>query len=178
MTDARDIGDITMADSVADFASIFGGVVSAPWIKGSAACIAVGCEAMGLPIDLVWALAGLFASDFVLGIWLAVRNSEFSLRKLARGIAKIPVYTVVIIIAWIAQYVVHAVLAQTLPVPLWACAYLCMHESLSILTKCEALDLPVPGLLKRVIARVNHAAETHVDKALDVIDPQTKKRGK
>ena len=178
MTDARDIGDISMSDSIHDFASVFGGVLSAPWIKGGAACVAVGCEAMGLPVDLVWALAGLFVFDFVLGIWLAVSSSSFSLRKLARGIAKIPVYTVVIIIAWIAQYVVNAVLSQVLPIPLWACAYLCMHESLSILTKCEELNLPVPSLLKRVIRRVNHAAEKHVDKALDVIDPKEDKKEK
>ena len=177
MTDARDIGEVSMLDSIQDFASVFGGVLSAPWLKGSAACVAVGCEAMGLPLDLVWCLAGLFACDFVLGIWLAVREGAFSLRKFMRGIAKVPVYTVVIVIAWVCQYVVHSVLGQVLPVPLWACAYLCMHESLSILTKCEALELPVPALLKRALKRVNHGVEQHVDKALDVIDPKKAKSG-
>ena len=178
MTDARDIGEVSMLDSIQDFASVFGGVLSAPWIKGGAACVAVGCEAMGLPLDLVWALAGLFVFDFVLGIWLAVREGAFSLRKFMRGVAKLPVYTVVIVIAWICQYVVHSVLGQVLPVPLWACAYLCMHESLSILTKCEALDLPVPSLLKKALRRVNHGVEAKVDQALDVIDPKGGKDGK
>lgn len=164
-----------MSDSIHDFASIFGGVLSAPWTKGSVACIAVGCEAMGLPLDLVWCLAGLFLSDFLLGIWLAVKERAFSLRKFMRGIAKVPVYTVVIVIAWVCQYVVHSVLGQVLPVPLWACAYLCMHESLSILTKCEALDLPVPALLKRVLKRINHGVEHKVDQALDAIDPKKEK---
>ncbi len=176
MTDAtRDIGDVSMADSFQDFASILGGVLSAPGLKGGAACILAGCEAMGLPLDLVWCLAGLFVFDFLLGIWLAVRQSAFSLRKFFRGLAKIPVYTVVLIIAWTAQYVVHSVLGQMLPVPLWACAYLCMHESLSILTKCEALDLPVPALLKRVLRRINHGVEEKVDQALDAIDPKKEK---
>lgn len=175
MTDARDIGDVSMLDSIQDFASILGGVLSAPWLKGGAACVAVACEAMGLPLDLVWCLAGLFVFDFILGIWLAVRQGAFSLRKFMRGVAKIPVYTVVIVIAWVCQYVVRSILGQVLPVPLWACAYLAMHESLSILTKCEALDLPVPALLKRALRRVNHGVERHVDKALDVIDPKTAK---
>lgn len=178
MTDARDIGDVSMTDSLQDFASILGGVLSAPWLKGGVACIAVGCEAMGLPLDLVWCLAGLFVFDFALGIWLAVRSSSFSLRKFFRGLAKIPVYTVVIVIAWVCQYVVHSVLGQVLPVPLWACAYLAMHESLSILTKCEALDLPVPALLKRVLRRVNHGVEKKVDEALDAIDPKGGRDGK
>lgn len=176
MTDAKDIGDVSMADSLQDFASIFGGVLSAPWLKGSAACAAVACEAMGLPLDLVWCLAGLFLSDFLLGIWLAVKEQAFSLRKFFRGLAKIPVYTVVIVIAWVCQYCVHSVLGQVLPVPLWACAYLAMHESLSILTKCEALDLPVPALLKRALRRVNHGVERQVDKALDAIDPKEARR--
>ena len=166
-----------MIGSLQDFASIFGGVLSAPWIKGSAACIAVGCEAMGLPLDLVWCLAGLFLFDFLLGIWLAVKERAFSLRKFMRGIAKVPVYTVVIVIAWVCQYVVHSVLGQILPVPLWACAYLCMHESLSILTKCEALDLPIPRFLKRVLKRLNSGVEKKVDQALDVIDPKKAKSG-
>ena len=178
MTDARDIGDVSMLDSIQDFASVFGGVLSAPWIKGGAACVAVGCEAMGLPLDLVWCLAGLFVFDFVLGIWLAVREGAFSLRKFMRGVAKVPVYTVVIAVAWICQYVVHSVLGQVLPVPLWACAYLCMHESLSILTKCEALDLPVPALLKRTLRRINSGVEKKVDRALDAIDPKGGRDGK
>lgn len=178
MTDARDIGDVSMTDSLQDFASILGGVLSAPWLKGGVACIAVGCEAMGLPVDLVWALVGFFVADFVLGIWLAARMRMFSLRKFFRGLAKIPVYTVVIVIAWVCQYCVHSVLGQVLPVPLWACAYLAMHESLSILTKCEALDLPVPALLKRVLRRVNHGVEKKVDEALDAIDPKEGKRSR
>ena len=178
MTDARDIGDVSMLDSIQDFASVFGGVLSAPWIKGSAACVAVGCEAMGLPLDLVWCLAGLFVFDFVLGIWLAVREGAFSLRKFMRGVAKVPVYTVVIAVAWVCQYCVHSVLGQVLPVPLWATAYLAMHESLSILTKCEALDLPVPALLKRALRRVNRGVEKKVDQALDAIDPKEGKRSR
>ncbi len=177
MTDARDIGDVSMTDSLQDFASILGGVLSAPWIKGGVACAAVACEAMGLPLDLVWCLVGLFVFDFILGIWLAVRQSSFSLRKFMRGAAKIPVYTVVIVIAWVCQSVVHSIMGQVLPVPLWGCAYLCMHESLSILTKCEALELPVPALLKRALKRVNSGVEKHVDKALDVIDPKKAREG-
>ncbi len=177
MTDARDIGDVSMTDSLQDFASILGGVLSAPWLKGGAACVAVACEAMWLPLDLVWCLAGLFVFDFVLGIWLAVRQGAFSLRKFMRGVAKIPVYTVVIVIAWVCQYVVHSILGQVLPVPLWACAYLAMHESLSILTKCEALDLPVPALLKRALRRVNRGVEARVDRALDAIDPKARGGG-
>lgn len=178
MTDVRDIGDVSMTDSLQDFASILGGVLSAPWLKGGVACIAVGCDAMGLPLDLVWCLAGLFVFDFVLGIWLAVKQEAFSLRKFMRGIAKVPVYTVVIVIAWVCQYVVHSVLGNVLPVPLWACAYLAMHESLSILTKCEALELPVPALLKRALKRVNHGVEAKVDQALDAIDPKGGRDGK
>lgn len=67
-------------------------------------------------------------------------------------------------------------LGQPVPVPLWACAYLAMHESISILAKCEALDLPVPSLLRKALHRINHAAEQKVEEALDIIDkPEPKK---
>ena len=174
MTQAGDLGDVTMSETIHDFASILGGVLSAPWLKGGAACVAVGCEAMGLPIDLVWALVAFFVVDFLLGLWLAVRTRAFSLRKFARGFSKIPVYTLVLSIAWLCQYIAQHVLGQAVPVPLWACAYLAMHEAISILTKCEALDLPVPSLLRKALHRLNSAAEKKVEAALDVIDPKDK----
>lgn len=176
MTDAGDLGDVTMSETLHDFASILGGVVSAPWLKGGMACIAVACEAMGLPLDLVWALVGFFVCDFVLGLWLAVRTRAFSLRKFARGFSKIPVYTLVLSIAWLCQYIAQHVLGQAVPVPLWACAYLAMHEALSLLTKCEALDLPIPLFLKRVLKRLNDGVEKKVDEALDIIDKPKRKR--
>ena len=87
MTQAGDLGDVTMSESLENFASILGGVMTAPWLKGGAACIAVGCEALGLPLDLVWCLVGLFIADFALGICIAVRDRQFSLKKFARGFA-------------------------------------------------------------------------------------------
>ena len=161
-----------MSETIHDFGSILGGVVSAPWLKGGLACVAVACEAMGLPVDLVWALVGFFVADFVLGMWLATRMRMFSLRKFARGFSKIPVYTLVLSIAWLCQYIAQHVLGQAVPVPLWACAYLAMHEAISILTKCEALELPVPSLLRKALHRLNSAAEKKVEEALDVIDPK------
>ena len=170
MTHAEDLGDVTMSDTLENFGSVLGGVLSAPWLKGGVACILAGCEALGLPIDLVWCLVGLFVADFLLGFWLAFRMHMFSLSKFARGFAKIPVYTLLLIVGWLCQYVVQAVLGQTVPAPLWVCAYLNMHEALSLLTKCEALDLPIPRFLKRVLKRLNAGVERKVEEALNVID--------
>lgn len=170
MTDAGDLGDVTMSQTVENFGSILGGVLSVPWLKAGAACILAGCEALGLPIDLVWVLVGLFVGDFMLGIWLAAKRRTFSLSKFARGFAKIPVYTLLLVVGWLCQYVVQAVLGKTVPAPLWVCAYLAMHEALSLLTKCEALDLPIPRFLKRVLKRLNDGVEKKVDEALDIID--------
>ena len=47
----------------------------------------------------------------------------------------------VLAIAWLCQYIAQTFLGQAVPVPLWACAYLAMHESISIFAKCEALDI-------------------------------------
>ena len=176
MTHAEDLGDVTMSDTMENFGNVLGGVLSVPWLKGGMACILAGCEALGLPIDLVWCLVGLFIADFVLGIWLAARMHQFSLAKFARGFAKIPVYTLLLIVGWLCQYVVQAVLGQDVPAPLWVCAYLSMHEALSLLTKCEALDLPVPSLLRNALHRINHAAEQKVEEALDIIDKPKRKR--
>ena len=176
MTHAGDLGDVTMSESLENFASILGGVMTAPWLKGGAACVAVGCDALGLPLDLVWVLVGLFLCDFALGICIAVKERQFSLRKFARGFAKIPVYTLVLVIAWLGQYVMQTVLSEAVPVPLWACAYLAMHEALSVLSKCEALDLPVPALIKRILEKVNTAAERHAEKVLDAVTPEDKSK--
>lgn len=53
--------------------------------------------------------------------------------------------------------------------------YRLMHESISILAKCEALDLPVPSLLRKALHRINHAAEQKVEEALDIIDKPERK---
>jgi len=177
MTDAGDLGDVTMSQTVENFGSVLGGVLSAPWLKAGAACVLAGCDALGLPIDLVWVLVGLFAGDFVLGIWLAAKRHTFSLSKFARGFAKIPVYTLLLVVGWLCQYVVQAVLGQDVPAPLWVCAYLAMHEALSLLTKCEALDLPIPRFLKKVLKRLNSGLEKKVEGALDIIDAPDKDKG-
>ena len=176
MAQAGDLGDVTMSESLENFASILGGVMTAPWLKGGAACVAMGCETLGLPLDLVWVLVGLFVGDFALGIVIAVKERQFSLKKFARGFAKIPVYTLVLVIAWLCQFVMQTVLAEAVPVPLWACAYLAMHEALSVLSKCEALDLPVPALIKRILEKVNTAAERHAEKVLDAVTPEDKSK--
>ena len=178
MTTAGDLGEVTMSDTVANFENVLGGVLSVPWLKGGAACLMVGCDVLGLPVDLVWCLVGLFVTDFVLGLWLAFKTHAFSLAKFARGFAKVPVYTLLLIIGWLCQYVVQAVFGQSVPAPLWVCAYLAMHEALSLLTKCEALDLPIPRFLRRVLKRLNNGLESKVDKALDAIDPKKDKRRK
>lgn len=69
-------------------------------------------------------------------------------------------------IAWLCQYIAQTCLGQAVPVPLWACAYL---------AKCEALDLPVPSLLRKALHRINHAAEQKVEEALDIIDKPERK---
>ena len=170
MTGAGDLGDVTMSQTAENFGSILGGVLSVPWLKAGAACVLAGCEALGLPIDLVWVLVGLFVGDFVLGIWLAAKRHTFSLSKFARGFAKIPVYTLLLVVGWLCQYVLQAVLGQTVPAPMWACGYLAMHDALSCLAKCDALGLPVPKLFKRILRRISLATEAHVEKALDAID--------
>ena len=82
MTGAGDLGDVTMSQTVENFGSILGGVLSAPWLKCGAACVLAGCEALGLPIDLVWVLVGLFVGDFVLGIWLAAKRHAGTSRSI------------------------------------------------------------------------------------------------
>ena len=49
-----------------------------------------------------------------------------------------------------------------------------MHEALSVLSKCEALELPVPSLVKRILEKVSIAAERHVEKAVDALTEEKK----
>ena len=178
MTEAEDLGDVTMDSTVHDFADVFSGVVAAPAVKTACGLVLWGCTAMGLPLDLVWILCGLFVMDFVLGIWLALARGEFSLRRFARGFAKIPVYTLVLLVGWLCQQGVMMLTGHLVPAPMWACAYLAMHDALSCLAKCDALGLPVPRLIKRVLKRVQSGVDDKIDKALDVIDPRIRKKEK
>lgn len=154
-----------------DLASVFVGVVSHPLIKGVLAVGLWACTVLGLPVDLAIVMAVLFAADFVVGCIYAASRGKFTCRKFMRGIAKVPVYTLLLVIAWLAQYVCAQLLHQELPVPLWTAAYLAMHDALSIIGKCDAMGLPVPSLIKRAMRRINHAAESCVDSALDKVDP-------
>lgn len=167
-----DLGEICVSASVSDFGSIAAAVCASPWAKGIGACAIAGAEALGVPINLVWLLAALFVADFCLGLWLAVERHHFSLRKFGRGMMKIPVYTLILSLAWLCQHVVGSLMpgAAALPIPAWTVAYLCMHDGISCLRKAEALKLPVPALVKRALERVNGAAERKVEEALDALD--------
>jgi len=169
--DLGDIGDICVGATIADFSSVAGTVCASPWVKGFGACIAVGAEAVGVPVNLVWLLAALFLADFVLGIWLAIERRHFSLRRFGRGMMKIPVYTLILSMAWLCQHVLATLMpGASLPIPAWTVAYLAMHDGISCLRKAEALKLPVPGLVRRALERVNGAVERKAEEALDALD--------
>ena len=172
--DFDDYGDVV---SMQDLGSVFSGVVSHPAVKGALALGLWGCTQLGLPVDLALVMAILFVADFVAGCCLAASRGRFTCRKFMRGIAKVPVYTVLLVIAWLGQYVCKAILGTELPVPLWTAAYLAMHDALSIIGKCDALGLPVPSLIKQSMRRINHATESCVESALDKVDPPDKDDG-
>lgn len=166
--DFDEAGDVM---SLHDLESVLSGVVSHPAVKGVAAIGLWACTALGLPVDLAIVMAILFAADFCIGCAYAMSKGRFTCRKFARGIAKIPVYTLLLVIAWLAQYTCQTILHTDLPVPLWTAAYLAMHDALSIIGKADAMGLPVPSLIKRAMRRINHAVENCADSALDKIDP-------
>ena len=172
--DFDDVGDVM---HVTDLTSVLAGVMAHPCIKGFCALCLWACTVLGLPVDLAIVMAVLFAADFVVGCCYAASRGRFTCRKFMRGIAKIPVYTLLLIIAWLAQYTCKTVLGHELPVPLWTAAYLAMHDALSVIGKCDALGLPVPPLIKRAMRRINNATESCVDTALDRIDKEGKGRG-
>ena len=163
--------------SMADLESVFYGVVSHPIVKGIAALGLWACTALGLPVDLAIVMAILFAADFVIGCCYAASRGRFTCRKFMRGVAKVPVYTLLLVIAWLAQYTCKTILGTELPVCLWTAAYLAMHDALSIVGKADAMGLPVPPLLKKAMRRINHATESCVDGALDKVDPPDKEDG-
>lgn len=166
--DFDEYGDVL---NMHDFVSVFAGVVSHPLVKGFLAIGLWACTVLGLPVDLAIVMAILFAADFVVGCCYAASRGKFTCRKFMRGIAKVPVYTLLLIIAWLAQYTCKTVLGHELPVPLWTAAYLAMHDALSIVGKCDAMGLPVPALIKKAMRRINHATESCVESALDKVDP-------
>ena len=166
--DFDDYGDIV---SMHDLASVFAGVVSHPIVKGFLAFGLWACTVLGLPVDLAIVMAILFVADFVAGCCYAASRGRFTCRKFMRGMAKIPVYTLLLVIAWLCQDVCKIVLGHELPVCLWTAAYLAMHDALSIVGKADAMGLPVPALIKRSMRRINHATESCVDSALDKVDP-------
>ena len=170
--DFDEYGDVV---NMADLESVFHGVISHPVAKGFCALGLWACTVLGLPVDLAIVMAVLFVADFLIGCAYAMSRSRFTCRKFMRGIAKVPVYTLLLVIAWLAQDVCQIVLHQELPVCLWTAAYLAMHDALSIIGKADAMGLPVPPLLKKAMRRINHAAESCVDGALDKVDPQEKK---
>lgn len=166
-----DLDEYADMTTLSDCQSVLAGVLAHPLAKGFAASGLWACEALGLPVDLAAVMVALFLADFVLGVAVAAKRKRFSCRKFMRGVSKVPVYTLLLLIAWLCQYTCTSVLHIDLPVPLWTAAYLAMHDAMSILGKCDALGWPVPAIFKRIVRRVNRAAESTVDSALDKIDP-------
>ena len=169
--DFDDIGDVM---HLQDVESVFSGVMSHPFLKGVCALALWACTALGVPIDLAFAMAILFVADFIVGCAFSMSRGRFTCRKFMRGIAKVPVYTLLLVIAWLCQNTCKTVLGQDIPVPMWTAAYLAMHDALSIIGKCDAMGLPVPSLIKRAMRRINSAAESCVDTALDKLDKDGK----
>jgi len=167
--DFDDYGDVL---HLTDMESVLTGIMSHPIAKGVCALCLWACTVLGLPVDLALVMAFLFVVDFFVGCAFAMSKGRFTCRKFMRGVAKIPVYTLLLVIAWLCQYTCQTILHTDLPVPLWTAAYLAMHDALSIVGKCDAMGLPIPGLIKRAMRRINHAVESCADDALDKIDPQ------
>ena len=172
-----DLDEYADMTTLSDCQSVLAGVLAHPLAKGLAASGLWACGALGLPVDLALVMVTLFLADFVLGVFVAAKRRRFSCRKFMRGISKVPVYTLLLLVAWLCQYTAKSVLGHDLPVPLWTAAYLAMHDAMSILGKCDALGWPVPAIFKRIVRRVNRAAESAVDSALDKVDPPKRDDG-
>ena len=152
-----DLDEYADMTTLSDCQSVLAGVLAHPLAKGLAASGLWATEALGLPVDLALVMVALFLADFVLGVFVAAKRKRFSCRKFMRGVSKVPVYTLLLLVAWLCQYTAKSVLGHDLPVPLWTAAYLAMHDAMSILGKCDALGWPVPSIFKRIVRRVNRA---------------------
>ena len=162
---AIDFDGYTGANMASDFGSVLAGVLAHPAAKGVCAFGLWCCTALGLPVDIAVLMAAMFLLDFVLGVAVALKRRRFTCRRFLRGTAKIPVYTMLLLISWVQE-----VFGQTFAVPVWTAAYLSMHDAISIVGKSVLLGLPVPPMFRKAAIRIGKAVDAGVDRALDKIE--------
>ena len=167
---AIDFDGYTGTNMASDFGSVLAGVLAHPAAKGVCAFGLWCCTALGLPVDIAVLMAAMFLLDFVLGVAVALKRRRFTCRRFLRGTAKIPVYTMLLLISWGAQRVMQEVFGQTFAVPVWTAAYLTMHDAISIVGKSVLLGLPVPPMFRKAAIRIGKAVDAGVDRALDKIE--------
>ena len=99
----------------------------------------------------------LMALDFMCGIMLASRNGKLSSAEGVRGVTKKAGVLIVLMVAYILQYLAEHVIGAGFAMPIHvgsavAVAY-CVLESVSIIENCHSLGAPIPTIFSTALKR-------------------------
>ncbi|MEZ6854370.1 phage holin family protein [Halodesulfovibrio aestuarii] len=113
-----------------------------------------GCLAVlfGGVYPLVNALVALWALDFVLGIKRAWDENKLSARKARRGVRKMFMYLVTVVVMGLVEYAMGAAGKLLSPCSLTV-SFLCAHEGLSCLSHLSHFGVPIP---KKLVDRLRN----------------------
>ena len=147
----------------------------------SAALATISCYLSALFIP-VMILVVVMTLDYITGMSVAWHNAKLSSKKGISGIIKKVGYLVLVIVGMVVDWSVMYWLASFGAGEVYQFSFgalvafwLTMNELISILENLEALKVPVPKFLTKVVKRLKVTAEKAAEKTADTAEKESDK---
>ena len=157
-------GEFTVTEHLADWTH-YTQALAVLWpIKTALAAVAAffGTE----PVLMYW-LVGMWAADWIFGVWEAFRRRKLSCRVFKRGAMKFPSYGLCFILVAGVDTCIESACHIELPILECFVAYLAIQESISVVGHMVRLGFQVPPFVLRILKRGQATVEKKVDDLLE-----------
>lgn len=145
----------------------------------SAGLVAISCylNALFIPVMI---LVVVMILDYITGMTVAWNSGGLSSKKGIKGIAKKVLYFVLVIVGMVVDWSVMYWLASFGAGEVYQFSFgalvafwLTMNELISILENLEALKVPIPKFLTKVVKRLKVTAEKAAEKTADTAEKES-----
>ena len=145
----------------------------------SAGLVAISCYTNALLIPVI-ILVVVMILDYITGMAVAWNSSGLSSKKGIKGIVKKVLYFVLVAVGMVVDWSVMYWLASFGAGEVYQFSFgalvafwLTMNELISILENLEALKVPVPKFLTKVVKRLKVTAEKAAEKTADTAEKES-----
>lgn len=162
-----------LAEAKQDALYYFNQLWSGWQLKGAIGLFASSCSVFyGQVFYGNWVLFCLWAlfvtMDSALGAAVAVKNRKFTMARFRKFVVKVCAHVAIIALVGSLNHSFSQALGSALPITDWFLCVLLCTEALSIIVNMEKLNLPVPGVARRLVAAMDTRAQAAMESCLHV----------